>query len=413
MANSVSFDDNCSGRWQLVDKLNIKITFDWQIYSETNKFITEFRANHVKEGFWYGFGFSSSSNGTNENSVYVLRRRENESEIFWDIYNVTQSDVIVIDRDNSSLVTFQPVSSSGLLTVQSQIDEQECSYFVYMRGRFLNDKPLLPDEIRSNQSLCLTCQRLSSISTMLPSSIDATTDKVPVPTSDYASTVTPTNSRQEVNFIWFGRILNRSWSTDYRTLNSVSSQQLRLDLQNFFLLLISSTSPLFICQQFELLSLESGSILFASNISLISNLSRHQTIHQIQNLINTVNNSKHDRLHFDSSAHTLKPASQISQLDHLFKQYSSSTDMNFPKQAQFDSTFHLLVGCIVGVGLLMTVITTILCLYGYYKCRRRQFRHYTEQQTIKFKTDIDSYTWLGQQPSISCSSPYLIQSTSI
>ena len=91
--------------------------------------------------------------------VYVLRRRENDSKIFWDIYNVTQSDVIVIERNNSSLVTFQPVSSSGLLTVQPQIDERECSYFVYMRGRFLNDKPLLPDEIRSNQSLCLTCHR--------------------------------------------------------------------------------------------------------------------------------------------------------------------------------------------------------------------------------------------------------------
>ncbi len=61
----------------------------------------------------------------------------------------------------------------------------------------------------------------------------------------------------------------------------------------------------------------------------------------------------------------------------------------------------------------MIIITSILCLYGYYKCRRRQFRLSTERETFKFKYDINSYRWLGQQPSISSSSPYLIQSTSI
>ena len=95
-------------------------------------------------------------------------------------------------------------------------------------------------------------------------------------------------------------------------------------LTNISIILSSHSYSFSPCRQ------RSGSILFASNISLISNLSQHQTIHQIQNLINTVNNSKYDRLHFDSSAHTLKSTSQI---DHLFKQYSPSTDMNFPKQA--------------------------------------------------------------------------------
>ncbi|UJR30268.1 hypothetical protein I4U23_017806 [Adineta vaga] len=228
-------NDNCSGRWQIIDKLNIKITLDWQIFPKTNKFITEFRTNLVDEGFWYGFGLSSSSSNEIESLVYALRRKENDSEIFWDIYNITESEVIVSEQNSSSIVMFQPLSSSGLLTIQPVLNEQRCSHFVYMRGRFSGDIPLLPDEIRFNQSLCLT----------------------------------------------------------------------------------------------------------------------------------------------------------------------------------FDSTFHMLIGCIVGVGFLMTLIITILCLYGYYKCRRQQFRHLTEQQTIKFKTDIDSYTWLGQQPSISCSSPYLIQSTSI
>ncbi len=78
-----------------------------------------------------------------------------------------------------------------------------------------------------------------------------------------------------------------------------------------------------------------------------------------------------------------------------------------------DSALHLLIGCIIGIGCLMVIITSILCLYGYYKCRRRQFRLFTERQTFKFKYDINSYRWLGQQPSISSSSPYLIQSTSI
>ncbi len=78
-----------------------------------------------------------------------------------------------------------------------------------------------------------------------------------------------------------------------------------------------------------------------------------------------------------------------------------------------DSALHLLIGCIMGISCLMVTITSILCIYGYYKCRRRQFRLFTERQTFKFKHDIDSYKWLGQQPSIISSSPYLIQSTSI
>ena len=32
---------------------------------------------------------------------------------------------------------------------------------IYLRGRFKDNQPLLPDEIHFNQSLCLTCQRKS------------------------------------------------------------------------------------------------------------------------------------------------------------------------------------------------------------------------------------------------------------
>ncbi len=31
-----------------------------------------------------------------------------------------------------------------------------------MRGRFKDDRPLIPDEIRFNRSSCLTCQRMLS-----------------------------------------------------------------------------------------------------------------------------------------------------------------------------------------------------------------------------------------------------------
>lgn len=78
-----------------------------------------------------------------------------------------------------------------------------------------------------------------------------------------------------------------------------------------------------------------------------------------------------------------------------------------------DPELHLLIGSIISIGCLMILIISLLCLYGYYKCRRRQFRLYTEQNPLQFKHDIQSYSWLGQQPSIDSSSPYLIQSTSI
>jgi hypothetical protein len=172
----------------------------------------------------------------------------------------------------------------------------------------------------------------------------------------------------------------------------------------------------------------SGSILFASNITLISNLSEDQTINTIEKLIKPVDNSKTYNLNFDLTAHHIKRTSDISHIGILFKNLSRTVDNDYAKQAEsiirlvisistffvlVDSALRLLVGCLVGIGCLMIIITSILCLYGYYKCRRRQFRLFAERQTFKFKHDIDAYKWLGQQPSIGSSSPYLIQSTSI
>ncbi|CAF3144585.1 unnamed protein product [Rotaria sp. Silwood2] len=443
ISNSISNTDKCSGRWQVNDKLNIKFTLDWQILPEINLAVIEFRTNLVAKGFWYAFGFSSSLDKQIIGLVYALRWSENDTEPFWDIYNVTESNVIIIKENDTSLVTFQRSLSSGLLTVRPKIDltsfivEQQCLYFVYMRGLFSGDIPLLPDEILFNRSLCLTCQRLESISTNSnPTIEDMTTDLTIIQhttiESDYDYTTenlrlfdenisTSTffqsplsNSRTEYKFFWFGRILDRLWSNDYFNLTSLLSQNLRLDLQNLFLFLINhNTSYSFLCNQFEVYALQSGSILFASNITLMSSLSENQTIDTIEKLIKTVNNTKNFNLNFDRTAHHIKRVNDILEIDVLFERFSRPVNSDLLKQAKIDSTLHLLLGCIISISCFIILITTILCLYGYYKCRRQEFRLFTERQTLKFKHDTNSYTWLGQQPSISSSSPYLIQSTSI
>ncbi|CAF1182417.1 unnamed protein product [Rotaria sordida] len=436
--------DKCSGRWQVIDNLNIKLTLDWQILSEINLVVIEFRTNLVVKGFWYGFGFSSSPDKPTIGLVYALRWSENDTEVFWDIYNVTESNVIIVKQnDTSSLVTFQRLSSSGLLTVRSTIDitsfiiEQQCFYFVYMRGRFSGDIPLIPDEILFNRSLCLTCQRSESTSTNNnPTIEEVTTDLTIIHNTTIESIYNYTNKnirlfdeniststssqsslsnyRIEYKFFWFGRILNRLWYNDYFNLTSLLSQNLRLDLQNLFLFLINHNSSYsFLCNQFELYSVQSGSILFASNISLISSLSENQTINTIEKLIKTVNNAKDFHLNFDLSAHHIKRANDILEIDVLFERFSRPVNGDLLQKVETDSTLHLLLGCIISTSCLIILTTTILCLYGYYKCRRRQFRLFTERETLKFKHDTNSYTWLGQQPSISSSSPYLIQSTSI
>lgn len=173
--------DQCSSRWQMIDKLSTKVTFDWEIVLQRNLLVTEFRTNHVAKGYWYGFRLSSSHqsvclsfvlfsliwrNGIQTNElVYAIRWRENQTEISWDIYNVTDTEIVSLEKKNgSSLIKFQRLSSSGLLTVRSSWNDtvgnigEECRYFIYMRGRLRENQPLLPDEILFNRSLCLTCQ---------------------------------------------------------------------------------------------------------------------------------------------------------------------------------------------------------------------------------------------------------------
>ncbi|CAF3638507.1 unnamed protein product, partial [Adineta steineri] len=388
-----------------------------------------FRTNLVEKGFWYGFSILSSPTKPTVGLVYALRWQENDTESLWDIYNVTESGVIILPQNHTSLVIFQRLTSSGLLTVQplfnvtSFLNENQCLYFVYMRGRFFRDRPLIPDDIYFNQSLCLTCQRSELISTIEPvyynSTIEEDTTFFVEDTSTITNSIQSSSSsiyKKEIKFFWFGRITNRLWSNDYYNFTSILTQKLRLDLQNLFLSLINSNSSYsFICNQFEFYSLKSGSILFASNITLISNLSEDETINIIKKLINTINDSNDDnnKLDFDRSVHNIKRTNELSQIKNLFKNLTRIDITDFSRQAEFDSTLHLLIGCIISIGVLMLLITSILCLYGYYKCRRRQFRRFTQRSTLKFKQDLNSYTWLGQQPSINSSSPYLIQSTSI
>lgn len=67
-------------------------------------------------------------------------------------------------KNDSTLIRFQRLSSSGLITVRlswnntNENIEDNCRYFVYMRGRMRENQALLPEEIRFNRSLCLTCR---------------------------------------------------------------------------------------------------------------------------------------------------------------------------------------------------------------------------------------------------------------
>lgn len=77
--------------------------------------------------------------------------------------------------NNETNVIFQPIFSSGLLTVQlsnvlkndNNETDDRCWFLIYMRGRIVDDQPMIPDEIRFNQSLCFSCSKfeLSTIIT--------------------------------------------------------------------------------------------------------------------------------------------------------------------------------------------------------------------------------------------------------
>jgi predicted RND superfamily exporter protein len=80
-----------------------------------------------------------------------------------------------------------------------------------------------------------------------------------------------------------------------------------------------------------------------------------------------------------------------------------------------DLALHILVGVIVTVACSMIILTSLLCLYGYYKWQRRRFHRFIEQQTMKFHSATSVYKSFGQQRATieTPSSPYVIQSTSI
>lgn len=78
----------------------------------------------------------------------------------------------------------------------------------------------------------------------------------------------------------------------------------------------------------------SGSILFASNITLSSSLSEYQTINVIDELVKSVNGTKDYKLKFDLSAHQIKKANEISEIDFLFKNLSRTVDRDVSRQAE-------------------------------------------------------------------------------
>ena len=85
-----------------------------------------------------------------------------------------------VNTNNATNVIFQPLFSSGLLTVQLENltennttsdddDDDHCWYLIYLRGKIIDDQPMKPDEIRFNQSLCLSCSEEKRLTTMIDS----------------------------------------------------------------------------------------------------------------------------------------------------------------------------------------------------------------------------------------------------
>ncbi|CAF3117487.1 unnamed protein product [Rotaria sp. Silwood2] len=178
-ATSISLPDFgiCIGRWEFFDSIKTKITIDWQILSLTNTLIAQFRPSSVERGFWYAFGLRFSPEKPIVEIVYSLRWPMNDSELFWDIFNVTETNVTIMDRISSIIDRFQNWITSGLLIVRpplnvddviSFLSGNQCMYLVYMRGHFNGDQPLPPDEVIFNQSLCITCQAIQIPSTSTP-----------------------------------------------------------------------------------------------------------------------------------------------------------------------------------------------------------------------------------------------------
>ncbi|CAF2107244.1 unnamed protein product [Rotaria magnacalcarata] len=312
----------CIGQWDFIDAIKTQVSINWQIFPLANIFLVGFQPNIVERGYWYAFSIRLSLETPLVEIVYALQWPANDSQLSWNIFSITETNVTIMDRIPFIISQFQSWITSGLLVVQptlnvsgimSFFNGNQCFYIVYMRGQFYGDQSLPPDQIILNKSLCISCQ-VNIMSTINLDNTTYTTITSTLPSlssvtgvSTIGSTATPV-----FNLLWSGRITNMLWSNDCSNLTSSCSQNLTSSLQKVFCSLTSNGSASsFICNQFTLNWLKPGSIIFSSTANVSSQLPQNSLVASLNNVLATMNSSSGNLLQFDPASNNLTIANSV------------------------------------------------------------------------------------------------------
>ncbi|CAF4872853.1 unnamed protein product, partial [Rotaria socialis] len=241
---SISLPDlgACIGQWKLIDDIKTQVSINWQIFPLANIFLVGFQPSLVEQGYWYAFSIRLSPETPLAEIVYVLQWPANDSQLSWNIFNITKTNVTIIGRIPSIINQFQSWITSGSLVVQLTLNTSDimsffngnkCFYIVYMRGQFYGNQPLPPDDIILNKSLCISCQVVNIMPTVNLNNTTYTTITRTLPPLSSAVDVSTIGSTATsvFNVLWSGRITNMLWSNDCYNLTSSCSQNLTASLQ--------------------------------------------------------------------------------------------------------------------------------------------------------------------------------------
>ncbi|CAF3425647.1 unnamed protein product [Rotaria socialis] len=263
---SISLPDlgACIGQWKLIDDIKTQVSINWQIFPLANIFLVGFQPSLVEQGYWYAFSIRLSPETPLAEIVYVLQWPANDSQLSWNIFNITKTNVTIIGRIPSIINQFQSWITSGSLVVQLTLNTSDimsffngnkCFYIVYMRGQFYGNQPLPPDDIILNKSLCISCQVVNIMPTV--------------------------------------NLNNTTYTTITRTLPPLSSA---VDVST-----IGSTAT----------SGEPGSILFSSTATVSSQLPQNSVVAFISNGLANVSSSNSSLLQFDPASNNLTNAPAV------------------------------------------------------------------------------------------------------
>ncbi|CAM4962540.1 unnamed protein product [Rotaria socialis] len=322
---SISLPDlgACIGQWKLIDDIKTQVSINWQIFPLANIFLVGFQPSLVEQGYWYAFSIRLSPETPLAEIVYVLQWPANDSQLSWNIFNITKTNVTIIGRIPSIINQFQSWITSGSLVVQLTLNTSDimsffngnkCFYIVYMRGQFYGNQPLPPDDIILNKSLCISCQVVNIMPTVNLNNTTYTTITRTLPPLSSAVDVSTIGSTATsvFNVLWSGRITNMLWSNDCYNLTSSCSQNLTASLQKAFCSLSSNGSASsFTCHQFILNSLKPGSILFSSTATVSSQLPQNSVVAFISNGLANVSSSNSSLLQFDPASNNLTNAPAV------------------------------------------------------------------------------------------------------